>query len=91
MAGQRWGERYQDPSLLLWSGGLEPLSCPSLCFCLHQINGLGMTEEVFQSALPAKIVHHPDSLLFLLAVIQGHTHVQMFIWWLFILVGLRLS
>lgn len=46
MAGQRWGERDQDPSLLPWSGSLELFPLPlspshSLCLCLHQINGPG--------------------------------------------------
>lgn len=40
MAGQRRGERDQDPLLLLPSGGLQPPPL-SLCLRLHQINGPG--------------------------------------------------
>lgn len=74
MAGQRWGERDQDPSLLLWLGAWS-LSF-SLCLCLHQINGPGPTEEVFQSVPPAKIVHHLDSLLFIMALIHRCTYTH---------------
>lgn len=67
---------------VVWGPGTSLLL--SLCLCLHQINGPGPTEEVFQSAPPAKIVHHPDSLLLIMALIHRHrytnTHVQMFIW-----------
>lgn len=75
----RWEVPGPFITLVVWGPGASLL--PSLCLCLHQINGLGTTEEVFQSALPAKIVHHSDSLLFIMALIQGHTlsHAQMFI------------
>lgn len=44
--------------------------------------GQAPTEEVFQSAPPAKLVHHPDSVLFIMALkgTRTHTRTQMFIW-----------
>lgn len=90
----RWEVPGPFITLVVWGPGASLL--PSLCLCLHQINGLGTTEEVFQSAPPAKTVHHSDNLLFIMALIQGHTltctdvcafnscwfEVKLGFWWL---------
>lgn len=47
----------KGPVCVLWLSSLR----------LAQIYGGGFREEVFQSAMPAKHVHHPDSPLFITA------------------------